>query len=299
MQIGIIVNPKSGRNKAKTLAQQCQSLLTDHSHKVLNVETGQLGMSDEIWESDRLIIIGGDGTVHHALPKLIKHQIPFYHLGTGTSNLISKELGMPQKPAVAVEWVEQGGEMNLDVPTLDGVPFLIMCNFGMDAGVIHRFEQSRTKSGGFRNYIIPVTKEFFNPRPASIRVQFYDNPQEFSSSAANITIANMRSYALSINPCPNADPTDGKLDILSVPCSLTLNWSFQTNLSRLRLPIPHSQRYLSQGLEIHANKPTVVQFDGEIAITPGMPNGILQEGKSITVKAGELQVQALTPNCKL
>ncbi|MDF1869558.1 MAG: acylglycerol kinase family protein, partial [Phycisphaerales bacterium] len=105
MQIGIIVNPKSGRNKAQTLAQRCQSLLADHSHKVLTVETGQLGMSDEIWESDRLIIIGGDGTVHHALPKLIKHQIPFYHLGTGTSNLISKELGMPQKPAVAVEWV--------------------------------------------------------------------------------------------------------------------------------------------------------------------------------------------------
>jgi len=295
MFIGIIVNPKSGRNKAQMLAERCQQLLIDRSHSVLITNPHDLAPTSEIWNTDRLIIIGGDGTVHHALPKLIEHQIPFYHLGTGTSNLIAKELNMPKSPAAAVNWIEQGGQINLDVPTLDGVPFLIMCNFGMDAGVIHRFEQSRTKSGGFRNYILPVTKEFFNPRPASISVKIGDNT-EISHAPSNLTIANMRSYALSINPCPNANPSDGLLDILSAPCASTLNWSLQTNLCRLRLPIRKATRVQSHAIEVQAHtNPAVVQFDGEIANTPNMPIGVLEPGKKITIKIGDHRIPSITP----
>tara|TARA_R110000744_G_scaffold328301_1_gene433947 strand:+ start:324 stop:1223 length:900 start_codon:yes stop_codon:yes gene_type:complete len=295
MFIGIIVNPKSGRNKAQKLAERCQQLLMDRSHSVLVINPQELASSSEIWNTDRLIIIGGDGTVHHALPNLIEHQIPFYHLGTGTSNLIAKELKMPKNPAAAVNWIEQGGQTNLDVPTLDGVPFLIMCSFGMDAGVIHRFEQSRTKSGGFRNYILPVTKEFFNPRPANISIKI-DGDIEFTQPSSNLTIANMRSYALSINPCPNADPADGLLDILSVPCASTLNWSLQTNLCRLRLPIPKATRLQTHAIDVQAQTtPAVVQFDGEIANTTNMPNGILEPGKMITIKIDTHRVPALTP----
>tara|TARA_R110002096_G_scaffold173781_10_gene349086 strand:+ start:31813 stop:32712 length:900 start_codon:yes stop_codon:yes gene_type:complete len=297
MFIGIIVNPKSGRNKAQKLAERCQQLLMDRSHSVLITNPHDLAPTSEIWNTERLIIIGGDGTVHHALPNLIKHQIPFYHLGTGTSNLIAKELKMPKNSAAAVNWIEQGGQTNLDVPTLDGVPFLIMCSFGMDAGVIHRFEQSRTKSGGFRNYILPVTKEFFNPRPASIRIE-YDDETAFDHPSANLTIANMHSYALSIDPCPQADPTDGLLDILATRCTTTLNWSLQTNLSRFRIPIPNAHRHQTAMLQVHAqSKPIVAQFDGEIANTPAMPSGILELGNSVTIKISDYRVPVITkPN---
>ncbi len=246
---------------------------------------------------DRVIIIGGDGTVHHTLPLLIKHQVPFYHLATGTSNLISKELKMPRSPAAITNWIEQGGSKEIDVARLDGVPFLIMCNFGMDASVIHRFESSRTSSGGFRNYVLPVTNEVFRPLPASVYIQV-DGEQLAEFPRSNLLIANMRSYALGLNPCNHADPADNKLDLLECRCGSTPAWSIQGLLARCRLPIFRSRRHRATKIIVTGGScPSPVQVDGEIARTPSMPDGILHPAQEIQVSVGHDRIRAISlPN---
>jgi diacylglycerol kinase family enzyme len=295
VHIGVIVNTKSGRNRASKLAQRCTTLLQARGHTETRIEPRNLHeFGSTFSEFDRLIIIGGDGTVHHTLPYLIEHQISFIHLATGTSNLISKELGMPKNPEETIRWIEQGGSTKIDVPTLDGVPFLIMCNFGMDASVIHRFESSRTKSGGFRNYIRPIAAETFNPQPASIHVRVDGKPLQLNRTS-NLLIANMRSYALGLNPCNSADPTDSKLDILASNCRYTTTWSLQGMLARLRMPIIASQRATATQIQVAgAHTESCVQVDGEIARTPSMPNGILRPEQEIIISLGNDHVSALT-----
>jgi len=295
MNIGIIVNPKSGRNKASLFAKECESLLKSRGHSIHTLNARDQTPNSQIWTTDRLVIIGGDGTVHHTLPKLIQHQIPFYHLATGTSNLIATDLKMPKAPASAVRWIEQGGQTHFDVPTLDSVPFLVMCSFGMDAGVIHRFEQLRTHSGGFRNYIRPVINETLRPRPAHLTIKA-DGKDLNIKSPMNLVVANMRSYALAINPCPNADPIDSKFDLLAAPCSTTLSWSIQTTLNKLRLQIPRTQRLQASILTITgSSKLSTVQLDGEVASSPNMPDGVLMPSESITIQIGQHQVPIITP----
>jgi len=295
MNIGIIINPKSGRNKAFQLAKECEILLNHREHTTSVVHTQELQEDDRVWSCDRLIIIGGDGTVHHTLPNLIRHQIPFYHLATGTANLIATELKMPKSPAAAARWIEQGGQADFDVPTLDSVPFLVMCCLGMDAGVIHRFEHRRTRSGGLRNYIRPVLNEILHPKPAHIRITV-DERELGIKSPMNLVIANMRSYAQGINPCPNADPTDSILDLLAAPCSTTVGWSIHTLFNRFRINIPRSQRLLASTITIMGvSKPTVVQIDGEVATTPILRHGILEPHQSITLQIGQHRVPIITP----
>ena len=297
MNIGIIVNPKSGRNKASQFANKCEQLLSANGHTTHTINTHHSDTNDQlwgVWGVDRLIIIGGDGTVHHTLPKLIEHQIPFYHLATGTANLIATDLKMPKDPAAAVKWIEQGGQTDFDVPTLDTVPFLVMCCLGMDAGVIHQFQHSRTHSGGLRNYIRPVINEILRPRPAHIAITA-DGTDRAIKSPMNLVIANMRSYAQGINPCPNADPTDSKLDLLAAPCCTTLGWTLQTFLNRCRLQIPNAQRLQASTITITGlNKPTVVQIDGEVASTPCVSDGILEPQQSITLQIGQFKVPIIT-----
>lgn len=298
MHIGLIVNTRSGRNKAAMLADRCSVVLNDRKHTVIRVDPHDLSVSgDQFAHMDRLIIIGGDGTVHHALPHLIEHQVPFYHLATGTSNLISKELKMPRNPAAIANWIEQGGSMEIDVARLDGVPFLIMCNFGMDASVIHRFESSRTSSGGFRNYVFPVAKEVFRPQPASVQIQI-DEEQLSAFPSSNLLIANMRSYALGLNPCNHADPTDTKLDLLECWCGSTPVWSIQGLLARCRLPIFRSRRRRATKIVVNGgSRQSRVQVDGEIARTPSMPDGILQPAQEIQVTIGHDRIRAISvPN---
>lgn len=286
MNIGIIANTRSGRNKASAFSHQCLRLLIKNGHQTTIFDTSTLEPCPEVWGTERLIIIGGDGTVHHALPELSQRKIPFYHLATGTSNLIAKELGMTRNASEAVRWVEQGGEGVLDVPTIDSVPFLIMCSLGMDAGIIHRFQQARTGSGGFRNYILPVLQEALRPRPATLKITYNDSnisPQ----STSNVVVANLKSYALRINPCPNADPNDAKLDLLSVPCSTTLAWTFHNLLFQLRTQPRSAQRVIAPSFTIESvGQTNLVQMDGEIANTPNMPHGKLAPGTSIVLSIG-------------
>lgn len=286
MNIGIIANTRSGRNKASAFSHQCQHLLSENGHQTTIFDTSSLEPCPDVWKTDRLIIIGGDGTVHYALPELSRRQIPFYHLATGTSNLIAKELGMTRNASEAVRWIEQGDEGVLDVPTIDSVPFLIMCCLGMDAGIIHRFQQARTGSGGFRNYVLPVLQESLKPRPATLRITFNES-EIHTRSTSNVVVANMKSYALGINPCPNADPNDAKLDLLTVPCSTTIGWTFNNLLFQLRTQPRSAQRVIAPSLTIESvGQSSLVQMDGEIANTPNMPNGKLPPGTSIVFCIG-------------
>ncbi|MBO6512980.1 MAG: hypothetical protein JJ974_03315 [Phycisphaerales bacterium] len=286
MHVGIIANTRSGRNKASVYAQQCQGLLSERGHQWTLLDTSASKPEPAVWSCDRLIIIGGDGTVHHALPELQNRQIPFYHLATGTSNLIAKELGMPRNPITAVNWIEQGGLGVLDVPTIDTLPFLIMCCMGMDAGIIHRFEGLRTRSGGFRNYIRPVIQESLHPRTAWISVQTEDEPLSVKTPA-NVIISNMPTYALHLNPCPDANPRDGQLDMIAASCATTLGWMIQNLMFMLRLQPPASDRIRATSIQVTATEqPCLVQMDGEIAVTPTMPRGILEAGQTIELALG-------------
>jgi len=297
VHIGIIVNPRSGRNKAAILAQQCDVIARSRGHTTIVLQTDQQGNAEfkaQLKAMDRLIFVGGDGTVHHSLPQLIEHQTPFIHLATGTSNLISKELSMPKKPDEILDWIEQGGVAKIDVPTLDTVPFLIMANFGMDASVIHRFESARRKSGGFRNYVQPIIREMLRPGSASLMIHVDGKPLA-PQRRTNLTLANMKSYALQINPCPHADPADSKIDLLASNCSTSIAWSLNTNLCRLRIKPPSSITAKGTSVTIESlNRPSPAQFDGEIAITPTMPDGILHPGQAVELLIGQHQIQYIT-----
>lgn len=296
MNIGIIINTRSGRNKAAHFSLKCQQLLSKNKHHVTVFDTTQPETAQNVWDTDRIIIIGGDGTVHHSLPKLISTQIPFYHLATGTSNLIAKELRMPRIASEAVRWIEQGGNGQLDAPTIDSVPFLIMCCIGIDAGIIHRFQTLRKKSGGFRNYILPVIQEILAPRPAKIQITV-DGQQVSIDSPQNLLIANMRSYALGLDPCHEANSTDSTLDILAVPCRTGFQWTLHNSFYRIRRQPPSAIRLLSRTISItaHGNSPSLVQMDGEIARTPNMPSGLLESGVSIDFCIGNQTVIPLRP----
>jgi len=289
VRIAILSNPRSGRNRAASLARGCVAAIRRRGHEPI-----ERTIRDRIDDSfDRLIIVGGDGTVHHTLNALIEQRTPFIHLPTGTANLIASEFAMPRRPEECVDWAIRGGTREIDVPTLDGSPFLIMVNAGADAGVIHRFEHARSKSGGYLNYVIPVAAEVLRPRPARITLECQGERID-PGRGANLTIANMRSCALGINPCNDADPTDQLLDARLTPCASTLSWLVGTLRSRLRTHARSSWSERSGRITMTAVSDAVVQFDGEIARTRSMPRGILDAGSTIVAEHTGEKIRVIT-----
>ena len=263
MRISVVYNPKSGRGKAQQLSDEIVRLGQMNGHTVRTSDiTGSQETTDEaLCDCDRLVIVGGDGTVHHMLPKLAQTQTPFYQCGTGTANLIAREFKMSNDPARALEQLEVDCEpTRVDLPLCNGHPFLIMTSLGTDASVIHRFEETR-RLGGYRSYIMPVLSEMFRPRFANVRVELDGEPCPRLSKPGVIVIANMRQYGGHCDPCKRAVWNDGLFDIAHITGGTSFTSGLRFLALRVRLPIATSAR--AQRITLTAQSASCIQIDGE------------------------------------
>jgi diacylglycerol kinase (ATP) len=292
MKIVLIVNPRSGRGKASKGAKSLQAELIRRGHSVQIIEMNacESKLLSLITDSDRVVVVGGDGTVHHLLSTLAKTRTPMYHFGTGTANLISKEFGMSKIPIRIADHLESAVESTcLTLPTCNGLPFLIMVSIGIDASVIHRFEESRSKWGGYRAYLFPVLGEIISPRPARFVLE---HPQTPYRGTGVLVIANMSSYGGGFNPCPDASPSIERLEAVGIPCSTSIGAGFSYGL--LKLGRTHSEmlRQTAKSFRVTCeHEPICVQVDGEKALSiPGLIDGKLHEGESLEIEIGDKQI---------
>lgn len=299
MHIAMIVNPKSGRGKGAKGARLLEAEIKRRGHQCtrLHVDADNEQIRALIARSDRALIIGGDGTVHHMLGSLAQTQTPMYQYATGTANLIAKEFGMAQSPQTVVDHLESDKQpTKINLPTCNGTPFLIMLSIGIDASVIHRFEELRSNKGGYRAYIDPVIREIFSPRPAYYSVETPDTPP--TEYAGIFIVSNMKSYGGHFNPSPNADPSDGLLDAVSIPCTSSLAAAFNYAMLRLRLSRSSLTRYSTDSFVIRsAHSPLCVQIDGEKAAqVDGLAGGMLSPDTPLCIKLNTLSIQVLIPD---
>ena len=294
MEIAIVLNPRSGRGKAQKASEALCAGLEERGHGVVLCQAGEdhAEIESTIAGADRVVVVGGDGTVHHLLGVLMRAGVPMYHLGTGTANLICKEFGMSRSPRRVIEHLEQGGEPALvDVPECNGCPFLIMVSLGIDASVIHRFEESRKNSGGYRAYVQPIVREVFSPRPARYSVLAGDpidgeHAQPPYSDRGILVVSNMRSYGGAFNPSPRALANDGLLDAVSVRCRSSIGGGMQYGVLRMRLSSPSMKRFVSESFVIRSDEGAAcVQLDGERAMhVGGLSDGMLGPGQELEVR---------------
>ncbi len=290
MKIALVTNPKSGRGRAFVSAKRLVDALKMRGHDVLvcSVYDDQAQIEETIGMSDRVVVLGGDGTIHHLLPTLIKCETPLYHMGNGTANLIMKEFGMSKRPERVVADLESVYEpVGIDVPNCNGLPFLIMVSVGMDASVIHRFEEARNKRGGYRAYIRPILQEVFTPRVANVRVSTTDDAldQPIILDSGILVISNLKSYGGQLNPSPAACAYDGLLDLIAIPCATSVSAGMKLGVLRCRRSLKSMKRLRSCGFIIQTNHtPSIVQVDGEKAASvSGLSDGKLLIGGRLEV----------------
>lgn len=294
----MIVNPKSGRGKGAKGARLLEAEIHRRGHQCtrLHISADNEQVHELISESDRALIIGGDGTVHHLLETLAQTQTPMYHYATGTANLIAKEFGMSQSPSTVVDHLlSDEPPTRVDLPTCNGVPFLIMLSIGIDASVIHRFEDMRSHKGGYRAYLAPILREVISPRTACFSVKTPDTPPAKYSGI--FVVSNMKSYGGHFNPSPAADPSDGLLNAVVIPCTSSIGAALQYGFLRLRLSRACLKRSSSDSFEIRSSHSHLcVQVDGEKATrVPDLVDGKLTPHSSLQILLKDQSIMIQIP----
>jgi diacylglycerol kinase family enzyme len=289
----LICNPNSGKGHARTLLRSVTEALRSRGVSVTHhhADAHQPPHLDpRAPRPDVFIVLGGDGSVFHALPDILALEAPVYHLPVGTENLFAREFGMTRSAQRLADALLHGVTRPIDLGAVDGRPFAVMASFGPDAAVVHRLAARRNGPISHLSYALPALRESLRPALRPVRVEVDGRPV-FDHGPALVVVANSRQYGARFDPALGARVDDGLLDVAVLPASTTLRvlvWALACRL-RLQRRLPGCVYARGAGVRITGvNGPLPpCQIDGE-AVTLQRP-----DRAQIAILPGALRV--LTP----
>lgn len=235
---------------------------------------------------DGAVIVGGDGTLHHALTSLTQAKngrgVPTLIAPLGTENVVAKELGLTPRVSrvlAALEAFRDGTTTTRsDLGIVHhpdgrpGTPFALMLTTGPDAAVLHSVARARVGTTSKMDYVVPTITRALRPRVGRLSVSV-DGRQLADHRRGCLIVAVGPRYPLRLNLARNASRTDGVLDAVFLPASTTASLLGWASMARLGLHTRHPQARYAQGkrieLTMHDHDPKAemmeaLQIDGEI-----------------------------------
>ena len=214
-----VINPISG-GKPKN---DWQSAITDYFQTkphaidflILTGKDDSASLDERIKRNtpDRVIAVGGDGTINLVAKKLLRTGITLGILPAGSANGFARELKIPASPQEALQIIETGVEQEIDAVQIDNdVISLHLADIGLNAQLVKYFEESNWR--GRLGYAKVVLKTLW--RTQRIKMLIETDDQKLLRSAYMAVIANSKTYGTGavINPIGNVD--DGKFEVIIV-----------------------------------------------------------------------------------
>jgi diacylglycerol kinase (ATP) len=167
-----------------------------------------------------IVAVGGDGTVHQVLQAVAGTDVPLGVIPAGTGNDFARCLGLPDDLLAAADQVhlalDGGAYREIDLARLttpdDAVRwFGAVLAAGFDAVVNERGNRMRWPAGA-RRYDLAIVLELLRLRPRRYAIALDGVRQELD--AVLVAVGNTAAYGGGMRIAPDADPTDGLLDLV-------------------------------------------------------------------------------------
>jgi YegS/Rv2252/BmrU family lipid kinase len=271
MRLVIIANPVAGGGRAY---KQIQSYVRRWPHarwevKILATrsrdEAGLLAQKLTRDPPDLLAICGGDGTLNEVASRIPNPPFPIALLPAGTANVVARELGIPLNPISALEIGLKRAVRRLDLGNLGAGTrrFLFVAGIGFDAYVVAKVHPGLKKKLGMAAYaaaIISCIRSYSFP-------EFQVAIEGRTYTATSCLACNAKSYGGGMLFCPEADMSDGLLDVLVLEGDRRLGLArflFQAWRGKTE---SHDwvHRLRARSLQIEGDAAVLAQADGELA----------------------------------
>lgn len=225
-KVTALTNPLSGHGAAIEAAQR--AIARFHKRGIEVVEIIGDGAEDARFlvaaalekGTDAVVVTGGDGVISNALQVLAQTDVPLGVIPAGTGNDHAREFGIPTKdPEAAADVVVDGWTETIDLGRIKdhhGVNkwFGTVAATGFDSLVTDRANRMTWPHGRMR-YYIAMFAELSQLRLLPFRLVL-DGQQVIETDLTMTAFGNTRSYGGGMLICPNADRSDGLLDLTMV-----------------------------------------------------------------------------------
>jgi diacylglycerol kinase (ATP) len=221
---------------------------------------------------DRLIIAGGDGLIHRALPALAHSGVVVGIVGVGTGNDFARALGLPRRIPAAVD-AALADPIPIDLIETDTGSLAATVVTGGFSGQVNDRANHLPFPPGQQRYTVATLLELPRLRTVELRLTVDDQTHDLTTTL--FAVANTPFFGGGMAICPDAAPTDGALDVTVVgPTSrLLLARMLPTVFSGRHVRHPAVTTY--RGTRIELDTSTPLWADGEpfscsaLAAAPG------------------------------
>ncbi|WP_243076919.1 diacylglycerol kinase [Microbacterium sp. SS28] len=230
MSVTLLLNPAARTGAHTGAATRAAERLREHGLRTTIVSGGSAAESAALLRTaielgtDAVVVAGGDGTVGLAVQELAGTGVPLGIVPSGTGNDFAGALGLRELDADAAADLVIGGETRtVDLARItreDGSTrhFASVLASGFDSKVNDRANAMTWPRGGSR-YTIAILLEFLRLRgiPFQLELTLADGTLErIDGDLVMATVGNTSMYGGGIPICPDADPSDGLLDVTLV-----------------------------------------------------------------------------------
>lgn len=213
--------------------------------------------------ANRIIAVGGDGTLQEVCSGMVNTDVPLAVLPFGSGNDFCKTLGISKDIDENLRLAIHGNPKKIDLVEANGKYFINISSVGLDAKIVASANEIK-KQFGRSSYFVSVFKNIFNFKPLEA-VIIADNA-EYHGKYTLIATANGKFYGGVFNITPDASINDGLLDICiieSMP-KIKLFFLFPTVIFGKHLNIKNVKIIRSEKLEIFLKHSSNLNMDGNI-----------------------------------
>lgn len=269
----LLINPRS-RNGSETRIEEGIAQLGRAGITVLEIILDNTTTASQVIEQHyhqiQLVIIGGgDGTIHSALPALYRYKIPFAVLPLGTANDFARSLGIPTDIDAALQLIEHGKYRKINLGVVNGHYFLNVAHIGLGVQVTRELTPDLKKKWGVFSYVGAAFAAFKAHKKFQLVIKTAQ--REYRMKSIQLAIGNGRYYGGGNVIDEESEIDDGLLRLYSLyPLSF---WQLLTCSPLLRLGKhknnPASFTLSGRNLEIITTPGLEIHADGEyISNTP-------------------------------
>ncbi|MCM5570534.1 hypothetical protein M6I34_08440 [Burkholderiaceae bacterium FT117] len=217
----VVVNPSAAGGRAGRLRDRVAACLARHSAETPMLVAGLAearARAAALPAGSRVVLAGGDGTVHRMLPVLVERGLELGLVPTGSGNDFARAIG------VSGQGLEKALEHALGAPAtacdlgevrtpFGTAHFASSLSVGFDAAVASRAAGSPAWLGGMPRYLAATLAELAALRPHRMRLTV-DGRRFHDGEALFAACLNTPTYGAGMPIAPHADVRDGALDLV-------------------------------------------------------------------------------------
>lgn len=211
------INPVSGGKDKTAWTVGINNYFADLPHTIelltLNGETDDEALRQAIarLKPDRVIAVGGDGTVKIVAQHLLGTGIALGILPAGSANGMARELSIPADIQGSLDIITSNTLKPIDIVLINDTDICLhLSDIGLNAQVVKHYEQNNWR--GMFGYLRSVVKSLHRRR--LLRVEINTGDDCIQRVALMIVLANARMYGTGAVINPDGDLSDGRFEVV-------------------------------------------------------------------------------------